>query len=169
MRTLVKVIKIISTAALILILLSLAVVYVPGFLGYHTYSVISGSMEPEIPVGSAVYVHKTDKEDIKPGDVITFIISDNTFVTHRIVSYDEDTSHYTTKGDANEENDIKPVVYENIAGVVKWHIPMLGYLAAFLESIYIKIAVIALLIFIEIISELCGDYLKERTEKIVEV
>ena len=46
-------------------LLLVATMYVPRFWGIQTYVVTSGSMEPQIPVGSLVYVQKVDPLDIE--------------------------------------------------------------------------------------------------------
>ena len=45
---------------------------VPRLLGYEVYEVISGSMEPEIPVGSVIYVKAAEPEMISGGDIIAF-------------------------------------------------------------------------------------------------
>ncbi len=38
---------------------------VPKLTGYEIYNVVSGSMEPEIPVGSAIYVKAAAPEDVQ--------------------------------------------------------------------------------------------------------
>lgn len=45
---------------------------VPKLMGYEIYNVVSGSMEPEIPIGSAIYVKAAAPEDVQEGDVIAF-------------------------------------------------------------------------------------------------
>lgn len=40
-------------------------------IGLTPYSVLSGSMEPKYPVGSLIYVKKTNPHNIKVGDTIT--------------------------------------------------------------------------------------------------
>ena len=37
-----------------------ATLLLPRLFGYTPYAVLSGSMEPELPVGSMAYVHETD-------------------------------------------------------------------------------------------------------------
>ena len=46
------------------------------------FAVLSGSMEPELPVGSMVFVHQVDPTDIAMGDNATFYRSDGAVVTH---------------------------------------------------------------------------------------
>lgn len=45
---------------------------VPKLMGYEIYDIVSGSMEPEIPIGSVIYVKAAAPEDIQEGDVIAF-------------------------------------------------------------------------------------------------
>ena len=44
----------------------------PKLMGYEIYDIVSGSMEPEIPIGSVIYVKSAAPEDIQEGDVIAF-------------------------------------------------------------------------------------------------
>ena len=59
-----------------LILISVIAVCIPitlpKLMGYEIYDIVSGSMEPEIPVGSVIYVKAAAPEDIQEGDVIAF-------------------------------------------------------------------------------------------------
>lgn len=122
------------TTILILILLALAIVLIaPRLLGYQSLAVLSGSMEPEISVGSIVFAKETDPADLEVGDVITYRLSGNTLVTHRIIEKDEVAEQFITQGDANDVADNSPVEYQNVVGEVTMHLPLLGYL-----SIYIK-------------------------------
>ncbi len=45
---------------------------VPRIMGYEVYDVVSGSMEPAIPVGSAVLVKPTDAAQLQEGDVVAY-------------------------------------------------------------------------------------------------
>jgi len=122
------------TTILILVLLVLAIVLiVPRLMGYQSLAVLSGSMEPEISVGSIVFIKETEPADLEVGDVITYRLSGNTLVTHRIVEKDEVVEQFITQGDANDVADSSPVAYQNVVGKVTMHLPFLGYL-----SIYIK-------------------------------
>ena len=108
------------------VIVSLLPVTVPRFLGYEIYSVASGSMEPEIPVGSIVYVKPvSDPVTMEEGEVIAFH-SGSSVVMHRIVSNHQTDGYFTTKGDANEQEDMGEVTYENLIGRVVRHVPMMG-------------------------------------------
>lgn len=117
----------VATLAIVLVGLRLA--------GFRTFTVMSGSMEPEYPVGSMIFVKPTNYYDLKIGDVISFVASDDkTVVTHRIaeIKVDEkDASvwRFTTKGDANEVNDSNLVHYKNVLGTPVITIPLIGYFA----------------------------------------
>ena len=107
----------------------------PRFIGLESYTVVSGSMEPEIPVGSAVYVKKRAFEEISEGDVITFLTEHgNMRVTHRVTEVDEKKKTFATKGDANESNDPGIVGQSDVEGKVVMWIPKIGYAAAALRS-----------------------------------
>ena len=95
--------------------------------GFHLFSVESGSMAPEYPVGSLIIVREVEPENIEPGEVITFVANaDGMAVTHRVVSKDPVERTFTTKGDANDVNDAAPVLWKNTVGKVVFGIPLLG-------------------------------------------
>ena len=146
-----------GTLIIIILIIVCLPIAVPKFMGFEEFTVISGSMEPAIPVGSLVYVKETDAEDLKEGDVIAFYGTDlksDTIITHRIVSIDLGEDEITTKGDANEAQDFDPVSASNVIGVVKMHIPVLGYAALYISTWEGKMAMIALLLVALVISNL---------------
>ena len=55
-------------------------------VGLTPYAVLSGSMEPELPVGSLVYVRAVDPSEVVVGDTITFKLESGTLVTHGTVA-----------------------------------------------------------------------------------
>ena len=58
----------------------------PKLFGYQAYTVISGSMEPEIPVGSLVYIQPSAPEDAEENDIVAFYgAADGSMITHRVV------------------------------------------------------------------------------------
>ena len=52
--------------------------------GLQVFTVLSGSMEPTYHTGSLIYVKKVDPHTLKSGDVITFMLDEDTIATHRI-------------------------------------------------------------------------------------
>ena len=71
---------------IVMIVLGL-IVAVPHLLGYEQYVVVSGSMEPAIPVGSLVMAKPVKPAELQVGDVIVFYTERHidTPVTHRVV------------------------------------------------------------------------------------
>lgn len=143
----------------------------PRLAGIKTYVVISGSMEPAIPVGSMVYSKEVDPKTLETGDVIVFYNSkagqgdagteDIIPITHRVVLNDTKAGEITTKGDANEQADIFKVTYLNVEGKVIFHIPQLGYLAAPLSSTMGKIAIALIILAGYLLTEV-GSSIRKR-------
>ncbi|MEG2869817.1 MAG: signal peptidase I [Terrisporobacter sp.] len=118
-----------------------------NIFGYRTYTVLSGSMEPEFYPGDMVVVKHKNKTDIKLNDIVTFVDNEGVVVTHRII--EESSGGYITKGDNNNIDDADILQKNNIIGEVKFHIPKLGYINNFLsDPKIIAIEMIALAIFI---------------------
>jgi len=96
----------------------------PSFLGHSAFRVLTGSMEPEIPVDSMVVTQKVDPSEIAVGDIITFYSADpdleGSVVTHRVarIENDENGLRFITKGDANIIEDEYPVTPETLIGKV---------------------------------------------------
>lgn len=81
------------TTVLVILIVILAVLLVGVRLaGFRVFTVLSGSMEPTYHVGSLIYVKDVDYRQLEAGDVITFMLDENTVATHRIIQVvpDED-------------------------------------------------------------------------------
>ena len=134
--------------------------------GLRTFVVLSGSMEPAYHVGSLIYVKDVPPEEIEVGDPITFVLDENlTVATHRVVAIDEETQNFTTKGDANDYEDGKPVYFKNLIGKPVFTIPKLGYLVNYIQNPpgrYLAIAFGALVILLAFLPDLFSDEKKEK-------
>lgn len=148
--------RIITNLILIILTTAALAIVLPNIFGIKTMAVLSGSMEPAYPTGSMVYAQPVSMEDIQKGDVISFALnSRGTVATHRVVEVDKENKLFTVKGDANQANDANPVSYENVIGVVKFSVPMMGYILGFVITTSGKIiagtviiaAVILILLF----------------------
>lgn len=133
----------------------------PPVFGYHIYTVLSGSMEPAIPVGSLSYIQETAPEDMKEKDVIAYYGgSDRTaIITHRVVENRVFMGEFVTKGDANPDEDMMPIPYEDFIGKVRLSIPRVGRAAQALSSTPGKIAaacLIGLAVALQAISAVLG-------------
>ena len=137
-------------------------------LGYRVFNVISGSMEPQYSVGDLIYVKKIDVNDIKVNDPITFVLNEELVVaTHRVVEIDAANQHFYTKGHANDTRDSAPVHFNNVIGVPKFSIPLLGYVSDFIQNppgMYITVGVGIVLIIAVFLPDFVGKK-KEETEE----
>lgn len=103
----------------------------PYIFGYRVLQVISDSMKPTIPDRTCIMIKKADQEEIKCGDIITFVSEESEIRgflnTHRVYDIVEDSETgeqlYLTKGDAHSEPDDLPVRYEQIAGKYVCELP----------------------------------------------
>lgn len=146
---------VISTVIVAIVLIFALVMVGFKLFGYQIYTVMSGSMEPKFHVGSLLYVKPVDTNTLQKDDIITFMADEDTVVTHRIdeVIHEnadgETITKFRTKGDANNVADAKLVHYKNVLGVPAFSIPLLGYLAFYIQrppGIYIALVVGTLLI-----------------------
>lgn len=165
-----KLLQIIST-----ILVALVVLLAVALVGVRTFTVLSGSMEPTYHVGSLIYVKKVDPTTIRPGQVITFMLDENTVATHRVVEVvpDEDdpsTLRFRTKGDANDAEDGSLVHYKNVIGTPVFTIPKLGYAANYIQhppGLYVAISAGAVLLLLTFLPGLLsGGSDKEQGKRI---
>ena len=83
--------------------------------GYKAYIITSDSMEPKISVGDIIIVKKLNEDEIETNDIITFY-DENQITTHRVVNIDSSNGYkeYKTKGDNNNIDDDKSVLFKNI-------------------------------------------------------
>lgn len=127
----------------------------PDVFGIKTFTIISGSMEPNISVNDLVIIKEVDKSEIKKGDIISFKINGE-IITHRVINIETDTNGeilYTTQGDANNIQDYNKIKFENIEGKYIGKIPKLGKITIVLQSKEKLIIIIILLIIIYGIEE----------------
>ena len=101
-------------------------------IGYRSYTVLSGSMEPTFYPGDIVITKHKNKTDIKINDIVTYSDNDGVIITHRII--EETPEGYITKGDNNNVEDADILTEDNIIGEVKFSIPKLGYVMNFLSK-----------------------------------
>lgn len=155
---------------IILIVLALlaAMLIIPRVMGYEEMAVLTGSMEPEYPVGSLIYVKEKDPETLQVGDVITYRLSEDTVVTHRIVEIDTQAQTVTTKGDANESNDGQPVAFDSIVGKAEYKVPYLGFISMNIKTpkgIIAICGILVVIILLTFIPEIFSDEEEQKTEK----
>ncbi len=95
--------------------------------GYSFFKVVTGSMEPEIPVGALILSEETEMNDIEIGEVVCFRSKSpdmlGKIITHRVIEIieaEDGTLQLVTKGDANLSLDGYYVTAQNLIGKVIW-------------------------------------------------
>jgi len=119
------------------------------FLLYQPRIIVmaSSSMRPSLEPGDAVLLVKVKPEEIRVGDIISYIkvvpFASVQIVTHRVVEANDygDFYSFKTKGDANPNPDSWDVAPKEIMGKAVIVIPKLGYI---LYHIRANLAAIAL-------------------------
>ncbi len=106
-------------------------VAIPRLAGAEPYTVLTGSMRPDLQPGSLVVVKPVPVDEIGIGDVITYQLESGAraVVTHRVVavgSNGKGERTFQTQGDANDAPDeawVRPV---QVKGEVWYAVPYLG-------------------------------------------
>ena len=160
--------NILSTLLLVALVLLAGVVLVPRVMGYQEMAVLSGSMEPNIHVGSVVFVDDDiDPATLEAGDVVTYYMNEDTFVTHRVQSIDTASRTLVTKGDNNNSDDGE-ISFSQVFGKAAFWLPYLGFLTIYMKTpigimaITVAIVLIILLNFLPMI--LSADDGKKKAE-----
>ncbi|MBQ8623357.1 MAG: signal peptidase I [Oscillospiraceae bacterium] len=169
-RAVKKIWDVATTVIVILVVIFAMLLVGVRLFGIQVYTVLSGSMEPVYHVGSLIYVKQVDPFELKSGDVITFMLDEDTIATHRIVGVvpdEEDPTviRFRTKGDANDAEDATLVHYKNVVGSPVFTIPKLGYLSSYIQKppgMYIAIAAGAILLILVFLPDLFKEDKKEE-------
>jgi len=109
--------------------------------------VTSTSMNPSIEAGDAVLIVKVKPEEIRVGDIISYVkvvpFTSMQIVTHRVIEANQygDLYLFKTKGDANPTCDGWDVTSKEVIGKAVLVLPKLGYI---LYSIKANLASITL-------------------------
>lgn len=173
-----KILKNLSDAILILlvvyiVLMKICPEKVDGLLGYQTFVILTDSMEPVIPTGSAVLVKNLkDDEEPKEGDIVSFRVDrlgEDAVFTHyyRGTETEEDGSiRYLTQGATAERPDDYITHRQDIIGTYVFHIPYAGRIVLFLKSPFALIE-LGIIMIIMIIYQLLWDKFdkEEQAEK----
>lgn len=164
-----RILVIIGSVILVASLLATIGLVAPRLFGIMPYTVLTGSMEPAVPVGSLVYVQDASGDSLNKGDIVTFSKAASgdgaaTAVTHRVESNNKAKSELTTKGDANDAADPQAVPYANILGKVVLTVPVVGSFVASLDTWNGKVAMIAIVLG-GLIFCLVGDQLRRAAKR----
>jgi signal peptidase len=115
---------------LVVVVAAVAVTVVPAVAGASPLTVLSGSMEPTLPVGSTVVVRPASADRIAIGDIITFTdrqpgTTETRIVTHRVIEVLPGPA-FRTQGDANDAPDPHPVAAADVRGSYWYDVPLVG-------------------------------------------
>lgn len=158
--------RIMVDTLLYILVFFILVLTVPRLFGFSYITIQSGSMLPVLEVGSACIISE-DKDDYKHltrQDIITYKMADETgafdtdetiLITHRVKCINGDGT-YTTQGDNNDAPDIRRVDPSQIVGVVRFHVPYMGYALDHLNSGLAK-GILAAVIAVLVIASLLLD------------
>ncbi len=131
-----KVAETFGLAAIILLMTAAMLTFLAPSFGWEVDTVFSGSMEPQLKMGSVAVTRPVEAEDIKVGDIITFHSPlSGKMTSHRVIAVEDGSSfNFRTKGDANENVDPFVVPAQSVVGKVCFHIPYFGYVAHFIKT-----------------------------------
>ena len=130
--------------------------------GLTPYAVLSGSMEPQYPIGSLIYVKDADPSSVEVGQAITFRQGSGTLVTHQVFKSTEQQLFYT-QGIANVNSsgeiiaDAAPAPWSSLVGQPIACVPYLGYVNDWYNhapGIYVLVAFVAVVMAISVALEL---------------
>lgn len=155
-------------ADVVILIMLLLVVAFAGvrLVGLTPYAVLSGSMEPQFPVGSLIYVRDADPATVQPGDAVTFTKGSGVIATHQAYEVDTQQQLIRTQGIANKNGDgsimqdAEPVPFANVIGVPVACIPLLGYVNAFVTSTPGMIVVAAVAV-----AAVAATFIASQTER----
>jgi signal peptidase I len=123
-------------------------------LGYSCYTVLTTSMEGEIPKDAFILVHEVDPQKLEIGDNITYAREQSPTVTHQIVNIYENYSGIGVRGfrtqGVNRESPDNEIVHEDkVLGKVVLVLPKLGAVISFLnKNIFLVFAAYGLCIIL---------------------
>lgn len=169
--------------AVILCVYVVAQVLSRGYVNFGPYSlfrVVTGSMEPAMPVGTLLVCEAVDISQIEVRDIVCFRATVmgrvGEVVTHRVINIANNidgTILLETKGDANLVADIQYVTQSNLVGRVAWYSqsgnPLPNIMSFLTSSAGFLLCVAApCLLIVGMILKSCVGGIREDLRRIVE-
>ena len=110
-----------------------------NFMGFSVMTVVSRSMQDDIPQFSLVVTRRVDPATIRIGDDITYLRFNNTTVTHRVVGIEPNYSNtglpgFETQGTMNPRPDTEIVPAANVIGRVVFSNLQMGRIVWFVQT-----------------------------------
>lgn len=143
---------------------AVAVAHLAPLVGSQPVVIRGQSMEPSIPSGSLVLLDARDPTEIAVGDVVTRRTPSGTLVTHRVVRIVQinGVPHFETRGDASNSADPVLAAPGEIAGTVALHLPIAGYVVAYLGQPMGILSVLGLLLTLLLAASLLEEVERDR-------
>lgn len=122
--------------------------------GYSLFRVVTGSMEPTIPVGSLLVSKQVEMDTVQVSDIICFQAQNSTILgkmmTHRVVDVlngADGSVMFETRGDANLASDGYLVTQTNFVGKVIWYTGANSVLSEIFSFFTNKVGFLACIVF----------------------
>lgn len=122
--------------------------------GYSLFRVVTGSMEPTIPVGSLLISKQVEMDAVQVRDIICFRAQDSAILgkmmTHRVVDVlngADGSVMFETRGDANLASDGYLVTQTNFVGKVIWYTGANSVLSEVFSFFTNKVGFLACIVF----------------------
>jgi signal peptidase len=131
-----KVAEYVGIALVIVLMTAVVLALLAPRYGWRADTVLSGSMEPALPVGCVEVTRPVRLDTIEAGDIITFRSPTNgKLMSHRVVAVEEgDSYQFRTRGDANEDTDPYLIPAQNVVGRVCFKLSHVGYVVEYLKT-----------------------------------
>lgn len=144
--------------------------------GISLFRIVTGSMEPEIPIGSLVVCKKTDLERVEVNDIVCFRSMNEQIygevVTHRVVGISKGSQGeimLLTQGDANLTADTEYVTQSNFIGRVNYYSKESGIVDILSSKIgFLILVLVPTLVIAGFILRSCMSSIREELDKIKE-
>jgi signal peptidase len=141
-----------------------------SLLKFSIFTVLTRSMQSEIPQYSFIVTHETDPKTLEPGDDITYLLQDGRTITHRIIAaYDDYQSTgevaFETQGIENPAPDAEIVYGRNVVGKVIFHNLIIGKGLRFVSLywMYLLIPAVIIIVGLFIVMRMYGRRERENT------
>ncbi|MEA2458503.1 MAG: signal peptidase [Thermoleophilaceae bacterium] len=120
----------------------------PALFGYHSFTVLTGSMVPTLGVGDVVVTKPIAARDARVSDVITFPDPENRtrLITHRIRSIHMagERAMVVTQGDANNHAEHWAIAQTGTVGRVTYHLPLIGYALVWTRGRFARLGLVVI-------------------------
>jgi len=167
----------ISLALAIAVMTAAMLTYLAPHFGWRVDLVCSGSMDPELKVGTLVITRPVEPQEIMVGDIITFspkgVMLGENMISHRVIGIEEASPlYFKTKGDANDNPDPFMVPARNLLGRICFKTHYVGYVTGFLQTTWgflLGLVIPGLIIITMYITSIQRILHNNRKERLVKV